>query len=353
MARLPAGTLSESYQVDKAIVRTRLQWGLSIAGLILLFILPLFVNSDRTLILLNTIGITIITVQGLNILTGYCGQINLGQVGFMAVGGYTSAILAININLPFWICLPLAGIATAMVGVIFGLPALRVKGFYLALATIAAQFIILFCVYLIPDLTGGAAGLTIPSPNLGGIVFNSEQNFYYIIIVAVIITTFFAKNLARTRVGRAFIAIRDNDLAAEVMGISLAKYKTMAFAICAFYAGIAGSLWAYYTGVVHPDQYTMVDSIWYVGMVIVGGMGSTVGAIFGTIFLRLIEEMANSQLAPWLGTVFPAIAGQASASMALFFQGLIIALFLIFEPRGIAHRWETFKASYRLWPFPY
>ncbi|PIU55843.1 MAG: branched-chain amino acid ABC transporter permease, partial [Chloroflexi bacterium CG07_land_8_20_14_0_80_51_10] len=143
MARLPAGTLSESYDVDVAIVRTRLQWGLSVIGLALLFILPLFISSDRSLILLNTIGITIITVHGLNILTGYCGQINLGQVGFMAVGGYTSAILAIQFGLPFWVCLPLAGLTAALVGVIFGLPALRVKGFYLALATLAAQFIIL------------------------------------------------------------------------------------------------------------------------------------------------------------------------------------------------------------------
>ena len=204
---LPCGTYPGSYQEDIAVVRTRLQWGLLIAGLALLFCLPLFTDL-RWMSFINITMIYIIAVLGLNILTGYCGQISIGHAAFMAVGAYTSAILVTKLGFPFWVALPCAGIMAGLVGLIFGLPSLRVKGFYLVLATLAAQFIIMWVIMRIRFLTGGYAGIKVPRPELGGIVFDTDQSYFYIIAVLLVIMTFLAKNIVRTKVGRAFIAIR-------------------------------------------------------------------------------------------------------------------------------------------------
>ena len=345
----PGGVFNVSYEKDMAIIRTNWQWVLVISLVVLLFLFPL-IGSSRLLNLANTIGITLIAILGLNIVTGYCGQINLGQAAFVAVGGYISAILTTRFGFPFWAALPCAGLGTAVVGLTFGLPAVRVKGFYLVLATLAAQFVVMFFVFLFPDWTGGVDGLYAPPPELGGVRFDTPQKFYFITLVFTIIAILIAKNLVRTRVGRAFIAIRDNDLAAEVMGINLFAYKLLAFFICSFYAGVAGSLFSHYLGFVHPEQYTIADSIWFIGMIIVGGMGSTAGAVFGTVFLRVLEEIV-SILGPQIGTALPLLGGQLAAALGLIVEALVIILFLIFEPRGLAHRWDLIKAYYRLWPY--
>ena len=347
----PGGMFNVSYEKDSAIVRTGWQWFLLIAFLILLFCFPLFANR-YLLGLMIMIATSLIAVHGLNILVGYCGQISVGHTAFIAVGAYTSAILCADMGLSFWIALPMAGIMAGVVGLLFGLPSLRVKGLYLALATLAAQFIIGYCILQFGDLTGGCFGHKAPSPHIGGIVIHSTQSWYWLIMGITVLMTFFAKNLARTRVGRAFIAVRDNDLAAQVMGVNLYTYKLLAFFIGCFYAGISGSLWAHYIGIAHPDSYTMMESVWYLGMIIVGGMGSTMGAIYGTVFIRLLGELVT-WTSPMLGNVFPAIGGQVFASLGLITYGLVIILFLVFEPRGLAHRWQLFKASYRLWPFSY
>jgi branched-chain amino acid transport system permease protein len=348
----PCGTFDESYAQDMAIVRTRLQRILLILGLALLLSFPLFLKGP-IINLLNLIAITVIAVHGLNILTGYTGQINLGQSAFMAVGGYTSGLLTAKLGLSFWIALPCAAITTGLVGLLFGLPSLRVKGFYLAMATLAAQFIIpALIVNIRPDITGGIHTLVVPSPKLGNIVFRSSQQIYYIIIPLAILMTFFAKNLARTGVGRAFVAIRDNDLAAEVAGVNVFRYKLLAFFICSVYAGVAGSLWAHWVRAVNTDHFTLMNSIWFLGMLIVGGMGSTAGAVFGVVFLRVLEEVTKI-MGEKMIIFFPTLVGSVQASLTVTAYGLVIMLFLIFEPRGLAHRWEIFKASYRLRPFAY
>jgi branched-chain amino acid transport system permease protein len=334
-----------------AIVRTRAQWGLLVAFLLLLFILPLFAGT-RILSLMNIIGITVISVLGLNILTGYCGQISLGHAAFMAVGAYTSGILSVKLGFPFWIAMPCAGVVAGLVGLIFGLPAVRVKGFYLLLTTLAAQFIIMWIILHRPGLTGGAMGLDVPFPRLGGIVFDSDRSYYYIVIVTAIAMTVMAKNIVRTRVGRAFVAVRDNDLAAEVMGINPFAYKLLAFFIGCFYAGVAGSLWGHYLGHLATEHFTLLDSVWYLGMVIVGGAGSTLGAVLGAVSIRLLRDGVDV-LTPLLMRTFPAISGGALAALGLASFAIVIVIFLIFEPRGLAHRWELFKASYRLWPYSY
>jgi branched-chain amino acid transport system permease protein len=336
-----------------AIVRTRTQWALLIGFLIVLFAIPQFLNN-YWLSIANLIGITIIAATGLNILVGYSGQLSIGHAGFIAVGAYTSAILSTKLGLPFPVALICSGLMAGAVGLIFGMPSVRVKGFYLAITSIAAQFIILWVINHWTSLTGGFDGLKgIPFASIGPLIFNTEGLQYYLIFGIVAVCIFLAKNIARTRVGRAFIAIRDNDLAAEVMGVNLFYYKMLAFFIGCFLAGIAGSLLAHWTGSISTEYFSFSDSILYVGMIIIGGLGTTLGPILGVLIIRLMMDVGVTQLTPALQSAFPQMPGGFTTGIAPTLFGLVIILFLIFEPRGLAHRWNLFKASYRLWPFSY
>src|SRR4030043_725545 len=335
------GTFQESYAQDLAIFRTKLHWGVLFVFLLFLFTCPLFF-SDRMLTIMTMIGIAVISVHGLNILTGYCGQISIGHAGFMAVGGYTSAILCAKLGWPFWIALPGGSLSAGIAGLIFGLPSLKIKGFYLIMATIAAQFIIIWTIIQLRSITGGPDGLSVPKPAIGSIILSSKTNYFYLVMVVTCLATLLAKNIIRTKAGRAFIAIRDNDLAAEVMGISLWSYKLQAFFIGCVYAGVAGSLLIHYYSFAPIDQFPFMNSVWYLGMLIVGGMGTTTGVIFGTVFLKLLDELVTVA-GPALAAIFPAIAAQAAASLSLMMRGLVIILFLIFQPRGLHHWWESIK----------
>jgi branched-chain amino acid transport system permease protein len=343
---LGIGTFHENYGQDMAIFHSRLQWGSVLVFLIVLFAGPLFC-SDRVLTILTMMGIAVISVQGLNILTGYCGQISIGHAGFMAVGAYTSAILCAKLGVPFGVALPCAALAAGVAGLIFGLPSLKIKGFYLIMATIAAHFIIIWTIIQLQSVTGGADGLAIPRATIGGISLSSKTSYFYLVMVITCLATLGAKNIVRSRAGRAFIAIRDNDLAAEVMGVSLWSYKLQSFFIGCVYAGVAGSLLVHYYSFASTDQFPFMDSVWYLGMLIVGGMGSVTGAVLGAVALKLLDELVTIA-GPILSA---AVAPQAAASLALISHGLVIIVFLIFEPRGLHHRWEMIKAYFRLWPF--
>jgi len=348
---LPCGTRNYNYAEDMAIVRTRTHWALFIGFLVLLFTMP-FYFSNYLLGVMNSIGITLIAAVGLNILVGYCGQLSIGHVGFIAVGAYTSAILTNRLGLPFPVGLIGAGLVSGCIGIIFGLPSVRVKGFYLAITTVAAQFIIIWVINHW-GYTGGFNGLTVPYASIGGLVFRSESSQFYLIIAIAVLCVFFAKNITRTKIGRAFIAIRDNDLAAEVMGVNLLYYKLLAFFIGCFFAGIAGSLLAHYTGSLYGEQFNFTDSILYVGMIIIGGLGTSIGPIFGVVFIRLLQQFLTVAAVPWLGNTFPNFPAGFASGVAPMVFGLVLILFLILEPRGLAHRWALFKAAYRLWPFSY
>jgi branched-chain amino acid transport system permease protein len=341
-----SGTFQENYGQDMAIFRTRRDWGILFAFLVFLAVCPLFF-SDRLLTIMTMIGIAIISVHGLNILTGYCGQISIGHVGFMAVGAYVSAILTAKLGWSFWTALPCAALAAGIAGLIFGLPSLKIKGFYLIMATIAAHFIIIWLILQLYHVTGGPDGMPVPKPKIGSLVLKSKANYFYLVMVFTVLSTLLANNIVRTRAGRAFVAVRDNDLAAEVMGISLWSYKLQAFFIGCVYAGVAGALLVHYYAFASVDQFPFMDSVWYLGMLIVGGMGSVTGAIFGAVALKLLDELVTI-VGPILSA---AVAAQAAASLALITRGLVIILFLIFEPRGLAHRWGMIKAYFRLWPF--
>jgi branched-chain amino acid transport system permease protein len=348
----PAGEFDTSYARDMATIRRGWQWLLLFAFLLGLYALPAYA-SQSTVALVNRIGITIIAVQGLSILTGFSGQISLGQAAFMTTGGYISALLVNELGWPFLFALPAAGLGAGLVGLLFGLPSLRVKGFYLVMATLAAQFIIpWFTRNAFPSLLNGAQGLNVQVPVLFGLEFNTPQRYLYLTLSVLILTTIAAYNLSRSRLGRAMIAIRDNDLAAEVLGINLFRYKLQAFFLAAVYAGLAGSLAAHQLRHINSETFNLTDSILFMGMLVIGGLGSNLGPIFGSIVVEMIIEAATV-LGPVLAAFLPAGAvGGVQALRPLFF-GTALMLFLIFEPRGLAYRWTLIKAAWRLRPFSY
>ncbi len=348
----PSGIYADSYKKDMRIIKTRHQWVLAIASLIFLFAVPYipFLNSSYFLRLYIGAGITVIVCLGLNILTGYCGQINIGQSAFVMVGAFTSGLLNLHWGWPFWVCVIPAGLASALVGMIFGIPSVRLKGLYLALTTLGAQIILTWIALF--GLPSTAAGFSVAPIKLGSIVFDTPKKFYYVGMFFTILMTFFAKNVTRTRPGRAFIAIRDNDKAAEAMGIDIFRYKLLAFGICTFYAGVAGSLLVHYMMWAQLESFTLQESIWYLVIIIVGGLGSIEGTIFGVIFITCLKEL--------IFVIGPIAEGHlhflpigAGSGLLLGLIGGIAIFFLIYEPRGLGHRWSLIKAYYRLWPFGY
>lgn len=340
--QLPCGISNSTYVEDMAVIRTRTQWGLLGVLFAFLGVLPFLLDS-LWLGIVTHISIVLIAVLGLHILTGLCGQISLGQAAFVGVGAYTSTLLCANLQVPLPISIICAAIFTGLFGMIFGLPALRVKGFYLAMSTLAAQFIIIYLFIHLP-FAGGSVGLFVPIPHF----LESGINLYFVIMGVAVLMTLFAKNISRTKVGRIFVAIRDNDLAAEVIGIRLSYYKLLAFFICSVYAGIAGALYSLYMGHINYEHFVLMDSIWYLGMLVVGGLGSTSGVVFGVIFVSLLSKGTSL-----LAMQMPMLSPQLASTLGIIVFGLVVVLFLIFEPRGLAHRWEIFKNSYRIWPFSY
>ncbi len=349
----PCGTFDDTYEKDISIVRTPAQWSITVAGLAVLAVLPLFA-SGYFMTTVNLIAISIISAQGLGILTGLTGQISLGQGAFMGVGAYTLMMLMNYLGFSFWLALPCAMVSAGIIGLIFGLPSLRIKGFYLAMATLSAQFIIPWVITNVrPDLTGGTSTINIQYPSLFGLDLSKQSSMYYVIIFFTIAILYLTRNLARSKIGRAFVAIRDNDLAAEIMGLEVFRYKLLSFTICSMYAGLAGSLWVLWVGAVNVDSFTLHESIWFLGMIIVGGLGSIPGVCFGVIFIRVLELFVQ-QISPPIAALFPdAIGAAIKSGLSPFTFGLVILLFLIYEPRGLAHRWEIVKHFYRRWPFSY
>lgn len=353
---LPCGVFNTSYQKDMVILRTRLHWGALLGFLVILTLFPLFApirfgSIEFGLFFFILFGINIISLLGLNIVMGYAGQMSLGQSAFMAVGAFTCGNLVVKMNIPFIMALPLAGLITALVGMLFGTPSLRIKGLYLLMSTVAAHFIIAFCIIRLPAI-GGTLGLMLPPASFLGIELNSDTKFYYLVIAVTIIMTFLAINLTRGSVGRAFMAIRDDEIAAKVMGINTFSYKALAFGISAFYAGVSGGLVAFYLGMATMDHFKLVNAIWLMGMLAVGGMGSTLGVFFGALFFSIIDTV-TTVVAPSLESILPFLGHEHIAGIGVVGWALPIIIFLVFEPHGINHRWEILKASYQLHPFSY
>jgi len=348
----PCGNYKESYEQELTIFQTDFGRLWTIVGLGLLFAVIPFVSSQYVLYVINLIGIYAIASVGLNILTGYTGIISLGHGAFFGVGAYAGAILSTRVGLPFWVCVPAAGLITAGVGIIFGLPSARLKHLYLLIATLAGQFILEYVFVQWEWMTGGANGIVITGATLFGIDLSNDRTFYFVIFLCLVFFIWVGVNIMRTRYGRAFIAIRDNDMAAEGMGIPLFRYKLLSFAISSFYAGFAGALFAYYTMSITPEPFNLWLSIEFVAMIIIGGLGNIPGAIFGTVFIVALNEML-SHIIGYLMNIGATSLALTLAPLREFIFGLVIILFLIFEPKGIAEVWRIVRSSFRLWPFSY
>lgn len=344
------GVYHSTYASDLALRPTRIERARLVLAAVALVALP-FAATPYWLTVLNQIGIAAIGAIGLNILVGFTGQISLGQGGFLAVGAYTSGLLVVSLGLPFPLALLVAVVVTAGVGTLFGLPALRLKGLYLAIATLAAQELIIWVVRNWDAVTGGTGALVVSSPSLLGITLDDDLGWYFVILALAALAAMTATNLFRTGVGRAFVAIRDQDVAAEVIGVDPLRYKLLAFAVSSGYVGLAGALTAHYTGIVTWERFTLDVSILYLAMIIVGGLGSVAGAIYGAAFM-IVLPAAIQQLGSGLRTAVPIISTRLPAVQQAAF-GLVIVLFLVFEPRGLARIWQRSKDYFRLWPFRY
>jgi branched-chain amino acid transport system permease protein len=304
----------------------------------------------------NYMAINVIVAIGLNILVGYTGQISLGHSGFFAIGAYATLVLMSKVGLPFVLALPAAALATAVFGFLIGLPALRLEGPYLSIATLGFGLTITRVIGRI-EFFGGRQGLHAPELTIGPWHLNTDRDFYYLLITLTVILTVAARNIIKTKVGRAFIAIRDADIAAETMGVNLMYYKTLAFAVSAFYTGLAGGLYAFVLRFIEPELFGLLMSILFLAMVVVGGLGSIFGAIAGACLLSYMDlELRNILSIPYVGLWLEAlsksyfsITGVSNIQFILY--GLIMVLIMLFEPLGLYGFWIRTKIYWRTWPF--
>ena len=304
----------------------------------------------------NYMAINVIVAIGLSLLVGYTGQISLGHSGFFAIGAYGTLALMSKVGLPFVIALPAAALATALFGFLIGLPALRLEGPYLSIATLGFGLTITRVIGRI-EFFGGRQGLHAPELTIGPWHLNTDRDFYYLLITITVILTVAARNLIKTKVGRAFVALRDADIAAETMGVNLMYYKTLAFAVSAFYTGIAGGLYAFVLRFIEPELFGLFMSILFLAMVVVGGLGSIFGAIAGACLLSYMDlELRNILSIPYVGLWLEAlsksyfsITGVSNIQFILY--GLIMVLIMLFEPLGLYGFWIRTKIYWRTWPF--
>jgi branched-chain amino acid transport system permease protein len=344
------GTYHTTYRSNLALRHTRTEYVRLVLLALFLVALP-FVATPFWLSVANNIAIAAIGAIGLNLLTGYTGQISLGQGAFLAVGAYTSGILVTRLGVPTVLGVVAAILVTALVGAFFGLPALRLKGLYLAIATLAAQFIILYLVRNWEVVTGGVDSLVVDRPELLGFGIRTDFAWYWLILGIAAVSAIAARNLFRTGLGRAFMAIRDQDIAAEVIGVDVVRYKVLAFAVSSGFVGLSGALIAHYRTIVTWERFTLDVSILYLAMIIVGGLGSIAGSVYGATFM-IGAQAAITRLGQELRGSLSFVQAQLPAIQVGVF-GLIIILFLIFEPRGLARIWQRIKDYFRLWPFRY
>ena len=352
IALRPCGDFKTTYGSDQIVFPTRLSLAFCILGIVALCFAPL-VLGKYGLSLLVQIGYLGIAALGLNILVGFTGQISIGHAVFFGFGAFASAYFSNKLNVPVFLAIPLAGLATTAVGLVFGIPAARLKGLYLAIATLAAQFILQDFFARAGWFTGGVAGTAAKSFSIFGHDVAGDQQYFYVVLVYVVLMYLAATNLMRTRDGRALVAVRDHYLSAEMMGINLMKYRTMSFGVAAFYAGIGGALYAHYLGFVSVEGFDILFSIQFLAMIIIGGLGSIMGTLMGTTFMVLLPEVMGGLAKMLSGS---AIDRMLSLSEGIVFLremtiGAVIVLFLVFEPDGLAHRWRQIRAYWKLYPF--
>ncbi|MBI3516731.1 MAG: branched-chain amino acid ABC transporter permease [Proteobacteria bacterium] len=350
-----SGVFKTTYGADMALFPLPVaRWTVLAMAAVFIVLVPLTVGEYYVSII-NLILIAVVGALGLNILVGYTGQISIGHGAFMSVGAYTAANLITRLDAPFWLALPAGGAMAALVGALVGIPSLRIKGLYLAIATLAAQLIIEWTINHVPWISGGIqASIEVPRPTFFGVQLRSQVQLYLFLMAFVVIAIVATMNLMRSRIGRAFIAIRDQDIAAEIIGIDIFRYKLWAFAISSFYAGVTGVLYTYYLGIANYEQFQIGVSIDYLAMIIIGGLGSVLGSIFGAIFVTLLP-IATRWILEGVGGFFFSQADLLNIipNLRLILFGGLIIVFLALEPEGLARLWRNIVSYFRVWPFSY
>lgn len=361
---LPCGVYHQDYTQDHAWWQTKFIKGKMALLFVLMFIvIPLFADAYM-LSVCNQIGYTLLGALGVQLLIGYCGQLTLGHAAFLAVGAYTSTLLILEFPWPgflmdwglaYPISIFIAAIVAGIWSVLFGLPSARVKGFYLILTTMAAQFITVdfILTQYVSQIGGRGQAFSLPpgTIKLGPWVIDSDLKVYFMMLVLVLLCIIGVVNLLRSRVGRAWVAIRDNDISAEVMGINIVKYKLLAFFVAGFIGGIAGAFWISNLAALSPEHFPWFWSLWLVGVILIGGVGSIHGAVFGSVFMVVVMEALQLAIIPLADTYPKLLMDFLFIKEAAF--GLAICAFLIFEPNGLAYRWWQIKNYFNLWPFSY
>ena len=350
-----AGQFRTTYAADQRIfpiTQDRVAIGVLLA--VAFGVVPLAASNYVLTALLVPMLILALAALGLNILTGYAGQFSLGTAAFMSVGAFAAYNFQLRVpGIPLLVSFALAGAVAALGGLVFGLPSLRIKGFYLAVATLAAQFFVdwLFTKvsWFSNDSSSGA--ITAQPMVIAGFPIDTPPRRYLLVLSIVSLLALVAKNLSRTATGRAWMAVRDMDVAAEVIGIPILRTKLVAFGISSFYCGVAGALWAFaYLGTVEPQAFDLQRSFQILFMVIIGGLGTVMGAFLGAAFILLFPLFLNWALHLLIrGEVRPGLLSQ----LELVCFGTLIIVFLVVEPHGLARLWQITKEKLRLWPFPH
>lgn len=346
--------LKKNYFEDIQLLggRTQIFWTIVLLGT--LASLPFWVKGYH-LTTINLMAINTMVALGLNLLVGNTGQISLGHAGFVAIGAY-AMVLLMKAGIPFFPALLAGGFVAAIFGAILGIPSLKLEGPYLAIATLGFGLAVTIIIGRLPAF-GGRMGLSVPRPDLAWTGLKYDHALYYLIVTATVLFTVFTRSILKSRIGRAFQAIRDSDIAAAATGVNVAKYKTLSFAISAFYAGIAGGFWALYLSFINPSLFPFIMSIIFLAVIILGGLGSVTGSIFGAVVMTYLRlQLENIVEVPIIGPalvslseVFFSIGGLPNISWV--FTGLILILIIIFEPLGLFGIWLRIKWYWKTWPF--
>lgn len=353
-----AGQFKTSYAADQQLFPIRQdRIGLLLLLAVAFVGVPMFASEYWFSAILIPFLIFSLAALGLNILTGYAGQLSLGTAAFMAVGAYAAYNFQLRVEgIPILVSFICAGLTAAGVGILFGLPSLRIKGFYLAVATLAAQFFIVWCLTKFPWLSNNSSSGVISAHNIEilGYAFDTPRDKYLLVLAIVVLLALAAKNMVRSTTGRAWMAVRDMDVAASVIGIRLMRTKLLAFAVSSFYCGVAGALYAYcYLGSVEPDGFSLDMSFRILFMIIIGGVGSILGSFLGAAFILLLPIFLDIML-PFFADLFGLPFSSATVShIQILVFGALIMFFLIVEPHGLARLWQIAKEKLRLWPFPH
>lgn len=351
---IPCGEFRTSYADEATIFPTRNSRRFAAAGLCLAVLAPLVLGSYGISLGIQ-IGCFAIAALGLNILVGVSGQISIGHAAFFGFGGFASAFISSRLGLPVALSVPLAGISTMIVGLVFALPAVRIKGLYLAIATLAAQVILEDFFARASWFTGGIAGAVAEPYSLFSITLGDDRTYFYVVLVHLVLALILASNILRTRDGRAMVALRDHYLSAEMMGIPLARYRLLAFVIAAFFAGVGGALQAHYLQYVSVESITILLSIQFLAMIIIGGLGSVMGTVMGAAFIVLLPE-ALGLVTNLLGSTSIGASLNLTGGLSLLREmamGLAILAFLVLEPEGLRRRWQRIRDYWKLYPYGY